>query len=104
MNLEGVKIDISEKYLDTTISTLYNEKVDTSELERLIYDALGDAIYSDSDMSLASCLVNEINKKNIVFAVAESLTGGLVASDIVSISGASKNFIEGIVSYSNLPK
>lgn len=44
-------------------------------------------------------LVSILNEKNLILSVAESFTGGAVAKSIVSVSGASKVFYEGIVSY-----
>ena len=43
-------------------------------------------------------------KKKIKISVAESCTGGLLASAITSISGASKIFNLGLVTYSNQAK
>jgi nicotinamide-nucleotide amidase len=43
-------------------------------------------------------------EKNITIAVAESLTGGMVASRLISYPGISEVFIEGFVTYSNETK
>lgn len=43
-------------------------------------------------------------EKNITVAVAESLTGGLIASRLISYPGISKVFKEGFVTYSNEAK
>ena len=45
-----------------------------------------------------------LNRKNLKLAVVESCTGGLLASTITSISGASKVFNLGLVTYSNQAK
>tara|TARA_B100000965_G_scaffold177314_1_gene147975 strand:+ start:93 stop:554 length:462 start_codon:yes stop_codon:yes gene_type:complete len=45
-----------------------------------------------------------LKRKNLKLAVAESCTGGLLASSITSISGASKVFNLGLVTYSNEAK
>tara|TARA_B100000963_G_scaffold228958_1_gene199753 strand:+ start:455 stop:916 length:462 start_codon:yes stop_codon:yes gene_type:complete len=49
-------------------------------------------------------LVRLLTKKKLKLSVAESCTGGLLASSITSISGASKIFNLGLVTYSNEAK
>ena len=49
-------------------------------------------------------LIRILTKKNLKLSVAESCTGGLLASTITSISGASKVFNLGLVTYSNQEK
>ena len=45
-----------------------------------------------------------LKRKKLKLAVAESCTGGMLASSITSISGASKIFNLGLVTYSNQAK
>ena len=49
-------------------------------------------------------LVNKLIKKKLKVSFAESCTGGLLASSITSISGASKVFNLGLITYSNQAK
>ena len=49
-------------------------------------------------------LVKTLTKKKLKISFAESCTGGLLASTITSISGASKIFNLGLVTYSNQAK
>ena len=49
-------------------------------------------------------LVKTLTKKKLKISFAESCTGGLLASSITSISGASKIFNLGLVTYSNQAK
>ena len=49
-------------------------------------------------------LVKILTKKKLKIAFAESCTGGMLASEMTSISGASKVFGLGLVTYSNLAK
>ena len=49
-------------------------------------------------------IVKKLNNKKLKISFAESCTGGLLASKITSISGASKVFGLGLVTYSNLAK
>ena len=49
-------------------------------------------------------LVKKLIKKNLKVSFAESCTGGLLASSITSISGSSKIFNIGLITYSNQAK
>ena len=49
-------------------------------------------------------LVKKLIKKKLKISFAESCTGGLLASSITSISGASKIFNIGLITYSNQAK
>ena len=49
-------------------------------------------------------LVKLLNKKKLKISFAESCTGGLLSSTITSISGSSKVFSLGLVTYSNQSK
>ncbi|MDA7831220.1 CinA family protein [Candidatus Pelagibacter sp.] len=49
-------------------------------------------------------LVKILTKKKLKIALAESCTGGMLASEITSVSGASKVFGIGLVTYSNQAK
>ncbi len=55
-------------------------------------------------MSVAEELVRCLKEKGLHIATAESCTGGLVASCIVDVSGASEVFEEGFVTYSDYAK
>ena len=49
-------------------------------------------------------LIKILTRKKLKISVAESCTGGLLASSITSVSGASKVFNLGIITYSNQAK
>ena len=49
-------------------------------------------------------LIKILTKKKLKISFAESCTGGLLSSSITSISGSSKVFTLGFVTYSNLAK
>ena len=50
---------------------------------------------------LASSLIKKLQEKDLTLAVAESLTGGLVAASLTEIPGASKVFKGSITAYSD---
>ena len=49
-------------------------------------------------------LIKTLTKKKLKISFAESCTGGLLASTVTSVSGASKIFNLGLVTYSNQTK
>lgn len=62
---------------------------------------LGAHIVAEQEANLPNCVVNLLLQQGKTLATAESCTGGLIASQITAIAGASAVFEMGIVSYSN---
>lgn len=91
---------ILSKALDTTV--VFDDIEEDDFLD--ICDALDERVYNDKDVSLEETLVTFLASNELKFATAESCTGGLVAASIVSVSGASEVFHEGVVTYSNESK
>tara|TARA_X000000368_G_C22484771_1_gene473617 strand:- start:21 stop:491 length:471 start_codon:yes stop_codon:yes gene_type:complete len=54
--------------------------------------------------NLSQKLVKLLSKKKLKISFAESCTGGLLSSSITSVSGSSKVFTVGLVTYSNQAK
>ena len=52
-------------------------------------------------LSLAEKVIKILKRKNLKIATAESCTGGMVSTYITAVSGASKVFEMGLVTYSN---
>ena len=55
-------------------------------------------------MNLNQKIVSLLKRKKLKLAIAESCTGGMLSSAITSVSGSSKVFILGLVTYSNQAK
>ena len=55
-------------------------------------------------MSLNKKIILLLKRKKLKIAIAESCTGGMLSSAITSVSGASKVFTMGLVTYSNQAK
>lgn len=65
---------------------------------------VGKYIYSYDESPLPKAVGDILRKKKLTLSIAESCTGGLIASKITDIPGSSNYFFEGIVSYSNKAK
>jgi len=55
-------------------------------------------------MNLNQKIVSLLKKKKLKLTIAESCTGGMLSSAITSVSGSSKVFTMGLVTYSNQAK
>jgi len=55
-------------------------------------------------MNLNQKIVSLLKKKKLKLAIAESCTGGMLSSTITSVSGSSKVFTMGLITYSNQSK
>lgn len=62
---------------------------------------LGNAVYGEGEDSLQSSLGKILKSRGESISTAESCTGGMIASLITSVSGASEYFHGSVVSYSN---
>ena len=65
---------------------------------------LGDAIYGEGDDTLQSVIARRMTAAGKTLAVAESCTGGRIASLITQIPGASRFFYGSVTSYDNSVK
>jgi len=62
---------------------------------------LDDVIFAEGASTHAEALVNALQTQNLSLGLAESCTGGLIASQITAQAGVSNVFMGGIVCYSN---
>lgn len=74
------------------------------QCQRQLLELFGDYVIGYNDITLAECVIELLKKSNAKLTTAESCTGGLIASLITEVPGASQVFEAGIVSYSNAIK
>ncbi len=67
-------------------------------------ESLGDDLFGEGSENLEETVVGMLRDRGLTLATAESLTGGMLSSMIVSVPGASETFLEGYVTYSNESK
>jgi nicotinamide-nucleotide amidase len=70
----------------------------------IVREKLASYIVSTDGKALEEIVVNLLTMGNATIAVAESCTGGYLASSITDVSGSSAVFLEGNVTYSNEAK
>lgn len=66
-----------------------------------IKEVLTEYVFGEDEILLEQAVGNLCVSKNLKITTAESCTGGLVASKIVSVAGSSRYFVGSIVAYSN---
>ncbi len=80
------------------------EDASKEEMAFRVYSLFTGCVYRECDGTLAETVLERLRLYNQTLSVAESCTGGLIASDLVEVPGCSDCFMEGIVSYSNRAK
>jgi len=75
-----------------------------NEIKENIKLRIGSNLISEDGLKLEEVLVKKLLEKNLTISLAESCTGGKVASKLIGVSGVSKVLTEGLVTYSNEAK
>jgi nicotinamide-nucleotide amidase len=98
--IEGIKVRITARAraLDDVVALLDKEE---AEVRRTIDERLGDIVFGLDDESMEVAVAHRLIARGLSFGVAESLTGGLIASRLVNVPGASAWFRGGIVAYAS---
>jgi nicotinamide-nucleotide amidase len=92
--IEGIKVRLTAK-APTEAEALALIEAEDAELRRL----LGSLVFGVDDDTMESAVGVLLEGRGLTLAVAESMTGGLVASRLVDVPGSSKWFKGGIVAY-----
>jgi nicotinamide-nucleotide amidase len=84
--------------------TLREAEEAVAEMIEKIKPLIGEFIYSTEDEELVEVVGRLLMEKEVSVSCAESCTGGLFAGALTSITGISKVFDRGLVTYSNRAK
>ena len=74
------------------------------EAEVVVQRILGENIFGRDDEEIEQVVVKLLAQQKKTLALAESCTGGLIASRITDVPGASEVFLGGVVGYANAAK
>ncbi len=91
---EGLKVRLTAKA--ATVGAC-GEQLD--HWEHVIRERLGDLVFGVDDDTMESVVLDLCRRRGLTLAVAESVTGGLVAGRLTGVPGASDVFRGGVVSY-----
>jgi nicotinamide-nucleotide amidase len=73
-------------------------------IKKVLVDLFGTTLYSTGPESLEEVCLGALGRRRSTISTAESVTGGLIASRIVDVPGASAFFLEGFITYSDRSK
>jgi nicotinamide-nucleotide amidase len=73
----------------------------TDELAEKVRERLNDFIFSEKNISLPEAIVDELKKRKLTLAVAESCSGGGLGNQITNVAGSSEVFLGGVIAYAN---
>jgi nicotinamide-nucleotide amidase len=94
--MEGLKVRLTAK----APTEREAEAVLDTEVE-LLRAILGDIVFSEHDETMEQVVVRLLRERGLTMATAESMTGGLVASRLTEVPGASDVFVGSVVSYAS---
>jgi nicotinamide-nucleotide amidase len=83
-------------------SEILNEEI--SQLKMQIESVLGEHLFCRHNLGFAAEIQRLMLKRGLTLSLAESCTGGMLASQLVEQSGSSGYFLRGYVTYSNRAK
>jgi len=93
--MEGIKVRITAKAADAAAASVMLDEEEAS-----VREVVGEAAFGLDDDTMESVLGGLLLRCGLTLGLAESLTGGLVASRLVSVAGASDWFRGSVVAYS----
>jgi nicotinamide-nucleotide amidase len=96
----NVGIYASDGEVRVSLTAPASEAVGLPALEREVRTRLGSLVYGEGDTTLERVVSDLLRQRGLRLAVAESLTGGMLASRIVGVPGASDILLAGYVAYS----
>jgi nicotinamide-nucleotide amidase len=96
--IEGLKVRLTVRAPtgEAAQSALEEEE---ARIRAILAERVGDIVFGTDDETMERAVARRLLDRSLTLAVAESITGGLVASRLVNVEGASRWFRGGVVSY-----
>ncbi len=107
---DGASLHYQVKFPETLVKIVVRRdaqeaaNAELSKIDADVRERLGWLVYGTDDDSMAKALVRELERLGHTIATAESCTGGMISALLTDVSGVSKSFPGGAVTYSNEEK
>lgn len=98
--IEGIKVRITVRADDDKTAAALLD-VEETEIRRILDKAAGDVVFGIDDEGIEDAVAAAVSGLGLTLGLAESLTGGLAASRLVKVPGASHWFRGSVVSYAS---
>src|ERR1700722_10485594 len=98
--IEGIKVRVTVR-ADDEATAAARLDAEEQEIRRILQGAAGDVVFGIDDEAIEDAVARVLLADGLTLGLAESLTGGLPASRLVNVSGASRWFRGSVVSYAS---
>jgi nicotinamide-nucleotide amidase len=96
--IEGIKVRLTVRGTDEVVATSLLDD-EEQKIRQILAEAAGDVVFGVDDEAIEDAVARALD--GLTLGLAESLTGGLVASRLVNVVGASAWFRGAVVSYAS---
>jgi nicotinamide-nucleotide amidase len=72
-----------------------------AEASALLAERAGDHAFGVGDADIAAVVLEELRRRRLTIAVAESCTGGLLGGRLTAVPGSSSQFLGGVIAYAD---
>jgi nicotinamide-nucleotide amidase len=101
--IEGIKVRITVRAEDAQAASDLLD-AEEAEIRHILTVAAGDVVFGVDDEAIEDAVARAVTAGGLTLGLAESLTGGLAASRLVNVPGASNWFRGSVVSYASQVK
>ncbi len=98
--IEGIKVRVTVRADDEEQAHALLD-AEEAEIRRILAAAAGDVVFGVDDAAIEDAVAGALAVDGLTLGLAESLTGGLAASRLVNVPGASRWFRGSVVSYAS---
>lgn len=98
--IEGIKVRLTARAAGVDEAERLLDEEDR-RVREVLGERLGDVVFGEDEETMEHAVSTVLLYRGLTLAVAESLTGGLIASRLVDVPGASAWFRGGVVAYAS---
>ena len=98
--IEGIKVRVTVRAADEASAAAALDRHEAA-IREVLHEAAGDVVFGVDDEAIEDAVARALAVDGLTLGLAESLTGGLAASRLVNVPGASDWFRGSVVTYAS---